>query len=133
MIVNLVLEMMASSDTLPNDSGHAAVSHSLAMITALAEICENNCKYFKWDESEAGQRFYCAFRSILDHIPFARTNVNELATFMHEYDFDESVPANGYRSMFKILQACVSHALKTSKYIAQNRGYLLFRKKTYMK
>lgn len=125
--------MMASSDTLANDSGQAASSRLLAMITALAEICENNCKYFESDESEAGQRFFYAFRNILDHAPIARTNVTDVASFMHEYDFDESTPANGYRSIFKVMQACINHTTKISKYIAQNRGHLLFRKTTYMK
>lgn len=126
-------QMMAASDTLTNDSGQGALSHSLAVINALVEICEDNRKYFQYDESETGQRFLCAFQNIINHAAIARTDATEVSTFMHLYDFDESVPANGYRSMFNILHACINHTMKICKYIAQNRGHLLFRKTTYVK
>lgn len=126
--------MMAASDTLlTNDSGQTAITQSLGMIDGVFEICENNCKYFECDETEAGQRFLCAFRNIIEHAAIARANAIEVCTFMHEYDFDETTPANGYRSMVKVLHACVNHTMKICKYITQNRGHLLFRKQTYIK
>lgn len=124
---------MAASDSLLSDSGQIALSHSLAMINSLVDICENNCKHFVCDETEAGQRFLCAFLNIIDHAAVARKVLIEIFGYMHEYDFDESVPGNGYRSMVKVLQACINHTVKTSKYVAENRGHLLFRKTTYMK
>lgn len=125
--------MMAASDTLINDGGPTATSRSLAMIDALVEVCENNINYFECDETEAGQRFLCAFRFIVDHSATARAAATEVEGFMHEYDYDELTPANGYRSMVKVLQACINHTMKICKYIAQNRGHLLFRKTTYIK
>lgn len=128
--------MMAASNTLSNDestSGQDTLSLSLSMIKALVDICENNCNHFECDKTEAGQRFFCAFRNIIDHAALARTIVIEVTAFMHEYDFDESVPANGYRSMVNVMHACINYTVKICKYIAKNHGYLLFRKTVYIK
>lgn len=111
----------------------AAPSYSFAMYDALVDICQNNVKYFECDDTETGQRFLCAFCGIIDHISIARQYVAKIITFVHEYDFDENTPANGYRSFVKAIQACINHSVKVSKYIAQNRSYLLFRKNMYMK
>lgn len=125
--------MMASSDTLINDGGQAVSSRSLAMIDALVDICENNCKYFENDETEAGQRFFNTFRFIIENAAIARAETIIVEGFMHEYDYDDSTPANGYRSMVKVMHACINHTMKICKYITQHRGHLLFRKTTYIK
>lgn len=116
-----------------NTSNDSTLSYSFALYDALADICQNNVKYFECDESETGQRFLCAFRGIIDHITIARQFVAKIITFVHEYDFDKHTPANGYRSFVKAIQACINHTVKVCKYIAQNRSYLLFRKNMYMK
>lgn len=109
------------------------MTHSFVLYDALIDICQNNIKYFECDESETGQRFLCAFRGIIDHLAIARQFVSKIITFAHEYDFDEYTPANGYRSFVKTIQSCINHCVKVTKYIAQNRSYLLFRKNMYMK
>lgn len=114
-------------------SNQSMASYSFVMYDALVDICQNNVKYFECDENEIGQRFLCAFRGIIDHIAIARKFVAKIITFVHEYDFDETTPANGYRSFVKAVQACINHTVKVCKYIAQNRSYLLFRKNMYMK
>lgn len=116
-----------------NTPTKSSASYSFVLYDALVDICQNNVKYFECDESEIGQRFLCAFRGIIDHVTIARQFVSKIITFVHEYDFDENTPANGYRSYIKATQACINHTVKISKYIAQNRSYLLFRKNMYMK
>lgn len=108
-------------------------THSFAMYDALIDICHNNIAYFECDDSESGQRFLLAFRGIIDHLTVARQYVQRIVAFVHEYDFDENTPANGYRSFVSAVQACINHNVKVAKYIAQNRCYLLFRKNMYMK
>lgn len=136
------LSMMDTDDLSNGSNGIApensqttsnSTTHSFAMYDALVDICQNNCKYFECDDTEMGQRFLCAFRGIVDHTAIARRYVTEISAVMHEYDFDESTPANGYRSYVKAMQACINHCVKICKYIAQNRSYLLFRKTMYMK
>lgn len=129
---------MDTDETAKNDEPSAnesnpTATHSFVMYDALVEICQNNVKYFECDDSEVGQRFLCAFRSIVDHVAIARQFVAKIITFVHEYDYDEKTPANGYRSIIKTTQACINQNMKVCKYIAQNRSYLLFRKNMYMK
>lgn len=107
--------------------------YSFVLYDALIDICTNNVKYFECDDTETGQRYLGAFQGLIDHIEVAKTYVLQIVQFVHEYDFDEHTPANGYRSFVKTIQACINHSLKVSKYIAQNRSYLLFRKNLYMK
>lgn len=104
-----------------------------AMYDALLDICENNIAYFECDKTETGHRFLCAFHTIVDNMKIVRDYVEKFSTFVHEYDFDENTPANGYRSAIKAIQAGIDHFVKISKYIAENRGSLLFRKNTYLK
>ncbi|XP_031621456.1 hormone-sensitive lipase [Contarinia nasturtii] len=129
-------EFSVNGDERPTPATTATQStatYSFALYDALIDICQNNIKYFECDDSETGQRFLCAFRGIIDHIAIARQFVTKITTFVHEYDFDEVTPANGYRSFVKTISACINHNFKVAKYIAQNRSYLLFRKNMYMK
>lgn len=131
-------ELSISGDDQPADDNNpnastSVTTHSFALYDALIDICQNNIKYFECDDTESGQRFLCAFRGIIDHINVARQFVTKFITFVHEYDFDEHTPANGYRSFINAMQSCINHCLKICKYITQNRSYLLFRKNMYMK
>lgn len=114
-------------------SNQSTATYSFAMYDALIDICQNNVKYFECDESEIGQRFLCAFSSIIGHVKMARELVAKIMFFVHEFDYDEKTPANGYRSVVKAVQAAINHSVKVCKYIAQNRSYLLFRKNLYTK
>lgn len=107
---------------------------SFEMYEILAEHCQNNVQYFERDSSTlAGKRFFDAFRNILQHIEVIRQYVTEIHGFVHEYDFDEMTPASGYRSIVKVTHEYIKHSIEMSKYIAENRGKLLFRKLTYVK
>lgn len=104
-----------------------------ALYEAFEDLCKNNIEYFRTDETENGFRLHGAFISLIDHLEIARKYVTEIKEFAHEYDFDETTPGNGYRSFLLVVRACLTHSLKLSSYIMQNRSSLLFRKSMYMK
>lgn len=107
---------------------------SFEMYDTLVEHCQNNIQYFERDSTTmAGKQFLDAFRSILQHIEIIRQHVMEIHEFVHEYDFDEMTPASGYRSIVKATHEYIKHSIEMSKYVAENRGKLLFRKQTYVK
>lgn len=119
-----------------NSNGNSSINsqiYTFALYDALNDICQNNIKYFECDDTEIGQRFLWSFQGIIDHINAIKVKLSKIVQFMHEYDFDDKTPANGYRSFVKAVESGVNHSLKVSKYIAQNRSYLLFRKSMYMK
>lgn len=99
----------------------------------LLEICQNNRQYFESDASDMGQRFFDQFEQMIIRITAARLNVSEFYEFVHEYDFDDVTPGNGYRSLVKAMHAAIDHCTNICTYIAKNRGYYLFRRSVYIK
>lgn len=119
-----------SNETL----NRTAESFSFELYDSLVGICQSNVQYFEADTKiTTSKRFLDAFRRILQHIETIRQYITEFNGFAHEYDFDDRTPGNGYRSIVKVTHEFVKHTVKVSKYIAENRGNLLFRKKTYVK
>ena len=108
-------------------------SNYFACYDALKDLCTNNVEYFQTDDSENGQRFYCAYMGFIDHIDSARKYVETIKEFAHEYDFNKATPGNGYRSFLLVVRSCINHGLKLSSYVMQNRSSLLFRKSLYIK
>lgn len=124
-------DFTVDSDTISNQSNEA---DSLAMYDGLADICQNNIQYFERDTTTiAGQQFFEAFRNIAKELVILRRYVAEFSGFMHEYDFDEKTPGNGYRSIVKVAHKYIKRTMKVSKHIAHHRGNVLFRKQTYVK
>lgn len=105
----------------------------LVSFDALKEVSIENAKFYENEENECGQRYHGAFTGIIDHVEVARKLIDEIQSFVHEYDFDEHTPGNGYRSFIKATRQCVEHSVKVSKHIAQNRTFIWFRKNMYMK
>ncbi|XP_053692316.1 hormone-sensitive lipase isoform X2 [Sabethes cyaneus] len=105
----------------------------LYLFDTLIELCKNNIKYFEEDETESGLRIHGAFVGLIDHIETAKPLVTEVQGFVHEYDYDESSPGNGFRSFLYVMDSCVKTTLKLARYVMENRGSLLFRKSVYVK
>lgn len=107
---------------------------SFEMYDTLVEYCQSNIQYFERDTTTAaGKQFLGAFHGILQRIEMIRQHVMEIHEFVHEYDFDDMTPASGYRSVVKAAHEHIKHSTEMSKYVAENRGKLLFRKQTYVK
>lgn len=109
-------------------------SFSFAVFNTLVDTCQGNIQYFECNNNTVmGKRFLDAFRLIIQRIEIIRQYVTEFHVFMHEYDFDEVTPANGYRGIVNVTHGYIKHTTKMSQYISENRGNLLFRKLKYAK
>uniref|UniRef100_A0A182VWX6 Hormone-sensitive lipase n=1 Tax=Anopheles minimus TaxID=112268 RepID=A0A182VWX6_9DIPT len=106
---------------------------SLMLFDTLIDLCRNNINYFESDETETGLRLHGAFVGLIDHIEMAKPLVRTVQGFMHEYDFDPTVPGNGFRSFLAVTECCVKTALKLARYVMENRSTILFRKALYVK
>lgn len=104
-----------------------------ASFDALRDMSNDNAKFYESEDNECGQRYHGAITGIIDHIEVARKLVDEIQSFVHEYDFDEHTLGNGYRSFVKATKLCVEHSVRVSKHILQNRTFIWFRKSMYMK
>lgn len=124
-------ETNSTETTTPIDP--LTCSNYFSLYDAFKDLCKNNADYFRKDDSENGQRIYCAYIGLMDHIESARRYVTDIKGFAHEYDFNKQIIGNGYRSFLLVVRSCINHGLKLSSYVMQNRGSLLFRKSLYMK
>ncbi|XP_052890786.1 hormone-sensitive lipase [Anopheles moucheti] len=115
------------------DSAATEEQQSLMLFDTLIDLCRNNISFFECDETETGLRLHGAFVGLIDHIEMAKPLVRTVQSFMHEYDFDPTVPGNGFRSFLSVVECCVKTALKLARYVMENRSTILFRKALYVK
>lgn len=121
-------------NTIDISTSESRIPFSFGLYDGLIDLCESNIQYFECDRrTVVGKRFLDAFHNIIKQLAIIRRYVTEFYGFMHEYDFDEMTQANGYRSIVKAAHGCINHTIKFSKYIAENRGNLLFRQMAYAK
>ncbi|XP_069497072.1 hormone-sensitive lipase isoform X3 [Ambystoma mexicanum] len=93
----------------------------------LHTLAEDNVAFFQENSSELGQRFMTAFTSIQNHARVLETAMGNFASIYHIFDFEEKTPANGYRSLMKVVLCCVQHIIHKSRYVAANRRSIFFR------
>ncbi|XP_024917463.1 hormone-sensitive lipase isoform X3 [Cynoglossus semilaevis] len=102
-----------------------------AVFAALYNICEENATFFsggaKGPQGDASRRLVVAMNSILEHARSLEPVVSGFAAVYHHFDFDPHIPANGYRSLVKVLRCCLLHIIHKGRYIAANRRRIFFR------
>lgn len=94
----------------------------------LNKLCWANAEYFSKDNSENGQRLYISFLSIKDTIDQIWPKVLNVQKVAPNYDYDPTVPGNGYRSFLSIMNAAVSLAVDLNRKVVAKRDSVLFRK-----
>lgn len=103
------------------------------LIDELIKLCCSNLAFYKKDNTIVGARMYACIEKLQLFLEKSVPVIREVQDFAPKYDFDENTPGNGYRSFVYIFDCAIRHTLKTTKYIDENRGNLLFRKSSYMK
>ncbi|KAK7886871.1 hypothetical protein WMY93_026492 [Mugilogobius chulae] len=91
------------------DKDKALNSHTVmdtkAVFAALYSVCEENATFFSGG-AKGTQGF---------------------AAVYHHFDFDPHIPANGYRSLVKVVRCCLLHIIHKGRYITVNRRSIFFR------
>ncbi|XP_072325167.1 hormone-sensitive lipase isoform X4 [Scyliorhinus torazame] len=108
----------------------SAVSSSMdvrTMFLLLHSVTEDNIRFFQQNPSETGRRFVKAFTQIQEHGRGLQPVVQSFTTIFPIFDFDERTPANGYRSLIKVVRSCILHIIHKSRYITTNRRSIFFR------
>jgi Hormone-sensitive lipase (HSL) N-terminus len=99
----------------------------------LIKLCAKNAEFYKHDKSFIGTRMCSAFDKLSESLEKSVLVSRKIDSFAQIYDFDAKTPGNGYRSFLHIYDSALDYALKTTQYINDNRGSLLFRKSSYLK
>ncbi|XP_047216878.1 hormone-sensitive lipase isoform X2 [Girardinichthys multiradiatus] len=107
------------------------VMDSQAVFEALYSVCEENVTFFsggtKGTQGDAGQRLVEVMKRIQDHARNLEPVISGFAAVYHHFDFDPHIPANGYRSLVKVVRCCLLHIIHKGRYITANRRSIFFR------
>ncbi|XP_067874541.1 hormone-sensitive lipase isoform X2 [Heterodontus francisci] len=97
------------------------------MFLLLHSVTEDNIRFFRQHPSEVGRRFVKAFSQIQEHGHGLQAVVQGFTGVLPIFDLDERTPANGYRSLIKVLRSCILHIIHKARYITTNRRSIFFR------
>nr|XP_043889502.1 hormone-sensitive lipase isoform X3 [Solea senegalensis] len=107
------------------------VMDTKAVFAALYGVCEENTTFFsgggKGSQGDAARRLVEAMSSIQEHARSLEPVVSGFAAVYHHFDFDPHIPANGYRSLVKVVRCCLLHIIHKGRYITANRRSIFFR------
>ncbi|XP_042628488.1 hormone-sensitive lipase-like isoform X2 [Cyprinus carpio] len=107
------------------------VMDTKAVFTALYDVCEENANFFsgatKGQPGDAAQRLVDAMTTIQEHARTLEPVISGFAAIYHHFDFDPHIPANGYRSLVKVVRCCLLHIIHKGRYITSNRRSIFFR------
>lgn len=99
----------------------------------LRDMCKENITYFTTDERNSSTTIANSFEQLFENIGIIKPLVYELRNICHLYDFDPSVPGNGYRSYVSVVDLFIAHSIKICNQMTANRDSFFFRKTLYAK
>lgn len=107
-------------------------SYRREIVSLIREMRFNSAsgiEHFRLKQSDAnGRRFFEAFSRLHEHTsPGIEPSVEYLLSVAHLYDFDPSVPGNGYRSILTVIQKCCIRIVTLLRYITINQDSFVFR------
>ncbi|KAM8846695.1 hormone-sensitive lipase isoform 3-T3 [Synchiropus picturatus] len=107
------------------------VMDTKAVFVALYSVCEENITFFsggsKGPQGDAAHRLVETLNLIQEHARSLEPVVTGFASVFHHFDFDPLIPANGYRSLVKVVRCCLLHIIHKGRYITANRRSIFFR------
>ncbi|XP_051920988.1 hormone-sensitive lipase isoform X3 [Hippocampus zosterae] len=107
------------------------VMDTKAVFVALYNVCEENATYFsggaKGPQNDTARLLVDTMKLIQEHARSLEPVISGFAAVYHHFDFDPHIPANGYRSLVKVVRCCLLHIIHKGRYITANRRSIFFR------
>ncbi|XP_068097615.1 hormone-sensitive lipase isoform X2 [Hyperolius riggenbachi] len=97
------------------------------LFQAVDSLCQDNIQHFGESSSEVCSRLVQAFSRIQEQACGLEPALRALAAVCPLFDLDANTPANGYRSLMKVVLACTQHILHKCRYVTASRRSLFFR------
>ncbi|XP_062394956.1 hormone-sensitive lipase isoform X2 [Sardina pilchardus] len=112
-------------------SGFMDVMDTKAVFAAVYDVCEENATFFSSNPKGAAggavRQLVDAMTTIQEHARSLEPVVSGFAAIYHHFDFDPHIPANGYRSLVKLVRCCLLHIVHKGRYISTSRRSIFFR------
>ena len=110
------------------------VKEFISLTKSLKKQASVHIEYYQEKSGDNNERFYNSFIRLYDHLEYGvESGVSELMKFAHTYDFNEDVPANGYRSIISVIHKCCLHLKQLTRHISVTKDSLIFRSTHYSK
>lgn len=93
----------------------------------------DNIEYFLVSNSKSNSSLIHELKRIIEISNELENLIKNVASFYHEYDFDEKTPLNGYRSMEVVANEAFKYCLRKVRYIQERRRNFWFPKKVATK
>ncbi|XP_056399602.1 hormone-sensitive lipase isoform X3 [Hyla sarda] len=97
------------------------------LFQAVDALCQDNILHFGESTSEVSSRLVQAFYRIQEQAHGLEPALRALAAVCPLFDLDPDTPANGYRSLIKVVLSCTQHILHKCRYVTSSRRSLFFR------
>ncbi|XP_053345730.1 lipase, hormone-sensitive a [Clarias gariepinus] len=101
------------------------------VFSTLETVCEETVSAISMQasllENDATSHLLATVRRIQEHGRAASALVSGFAAVYHHFDFNPETPANGYRTLVKVVLSCVLHIIQKSRYITSNCSGIFFR------
>uniref|UniRef100_A0A2S2NUX5 Hormone-sensitive lipase n=1 Tax=Schizaphis graminum TaxID=13262 RepID=A0A2S2NUX5_SCHGA len=109
------------------------IDDSSSSYDKLKDLCKENVIYFTNNERNGSTAIANSFEQLFENIGNIKPLVFELRNVYHLYDFDPSIPGNGYRSYVTVVDLFIAHCIKICNQMTANRDSFFFRKAFYTK
>uniref|UniRef100_A0AAX7TPQ7 Hormone-sensitive lipase n=1 Tax=Astatotilapia calliptera TaxID=8154 RepID=A0AAX7TPQ7_ASTCA len=101
------------------------------VFATLEKVCQDNISVFcgpsRLPHGTAVERLVTCVKQIQEHGRALEPVVTSFTAVYHHYDFDAQTPGNGYRTLVKVLEACLLHIIHKARYIASSYSNPFFR------
>ncbi|KAM9384022.1 lipase, hormone-sensitive a isoform 2-T2 [Pholidichthys leucotaenia] len=101
------------------------------VFSTLEQVCKDNlsllCGSSDAQSTPVAERLVTCIKRIQEHGRALEPVVSSFTAVYHHYDFDDQTPANGYRTLVKILLSCLLHIIHKGQYIASSYSSAFFR------
>lgn len=109
------------------------INNNMLLYDKLRDLCNEHKTFFTTDVRNSSTTIANSFEQLFNNIGAIKPFVCELRNVCHLYDFDPSVPGNGYRSFVSVVDTFIAYCIKICNQITANRDSFFFRKTFYAK
>ncbi|KAK1151841.1 hormone-sensitive lipase [Acipenser oxyrinchus oxyrinchus] len=111
-----------------SEEGPAELKDPRIVFQNLHSVLDENIAFFRGQgSSEPACRFVAVFSLIQSHARSLEPAIHAFTSVYHVFDFDAATPANGYRSLVKVVLSCLLHIVHKGRYVSSSRRSLFFR------
>ncbi|XP_071957672.1 hormone-sensitive lipase-like [Antedon mediterranea] len=102
-------------------------------IKTLQILLINNIEHYQTSKSKYAEHFFTTLCHLEQETDALKPVLEAIEQAAGQFDFDPSIPGNGYRSLLTVVEKCVGRVITLCQTITRNRDSMMFRGSHYCK